>query len=41
MIQTPSELINPNLQPDPLKPNLKSDFYEQVLGKITALMLDE
>ena len=41
MIQTPSELINPNLQPDPLKPNLKSDFYEQVLGKITALMLEE
>ena len=41
MIQTPSELINPNMEPDPLKPNLKYDFYEQVLGTISTLMLEE
>ena len=41
MIHTPSELINPTIEADPSKPNLKFDFYEQVLGKISSLMLDE
>lgn len=39
MLLTPTEIITPNA--DLAKPNLKDEFYDVVLGKISHLMLEE